>query len=203
MSRVSSPARSRWFRSFYWRIAASFVAVMLAVIVAQSLMFSYMIARWNAQDPSRSPNNVVVAVAADVGAALEENRALDLDSHLQAHYGRGPYGVFVVTRGGRVAGNGIGGLSPDILRSAQAVLARPDPATAVRPPRLSGPPVVTAPIQVKGELAGLVVLPPRRGGVLSTLQRWLSWPGTIVLVAGTILAAVLVFAPARRRLQAL
>jgi signal transduction histidine kinase len=35
------------------------------------------------------------------------------------------------------------------------------------------------------------------------LQRWLSWPGTIVLVVGTIVAAILVFAPARRRLQAL
>jgi signal transduction histidine kinase len=36
-----------------------------------------------------------------------------------------------------------------------------------------------------------------------TLRRWLSWPGTIVLVLGTILAAVVVFAPARRRLMAL
>ena len=71
-----------------------------------------------------------------------------------------------------------------------------------RLPRLTGP-VVTAPIQINGELEGLVVLPPRRGGVLMTLRRWLSWPGTIVLVAGTILAAVVVFAPARRRLVAL
>ena len=44
---------------------------------------------------------------------------------------------------------------------------------------------MTAPIQVNGELAGLVVIPPpRRGGVLMTLRRWLSLPGTIVLVAG-------------------
>ena len=77
----------------------SFVIVMLAVIVAQSLMFSYMIARWNAQDPSRSPSNVASAAAADVGAALEANRGLDLTAHLQTHYGRGPYGVFVVTAG--------------------------------------------------------------------------------------------------------
>jgi two-component system sensor histidine kinase BaeS len=68
--------------------------------------------------------------------------------------------------------------------------------------RMAGP-VVTAPVDVGGELAGLVVVPARRGGVLRTLERWLSWPGTIVLVLGTILAAVIVFAPARRRLKAL
>jgi two-component system, OmpR family, sensor kinase len=202
MTPTAAPASLRWFRSFYWRIAASFVLVMLAVIAAQSLMFGFMIARWNAQDPSRSPNNVAIAAAADVGAALEADRGLDLASHLQAHYGRGPYGVFVVTRDGRVAGNGIGRLSPEALKSAKAVLAGAVPGPEGRRRRLGGP-AIMVPIQVNGELAGLVVLPPRRGGVLMTLRRWLSWPGTIVLVAGTILAAVIVFAPARRRLKAL
>jgi signal transduction histidine kinase len=199
---VTTPAPLRWFRSFYWRIAMSFVIVMLAVIVAQSLMFGYMIARWNAQDPSRSPSNVASAAAADVGAALEANRGLDLTTHLQTHYGRGPYGVFVVTRDGRVASNGIGRLPPNVLRSAEAILAGAGPRMRGRLPRRTGP-VVTAPIHINGELQGLVVLPPRRGGVLMTLRRWLSWPGTIVLVLGTILAAVVVFAPARRRLTAL
>jgi signal transduction histidine kinase len=202
MSLTSAPARLRWFRSFYWRIAASFVLVMLAVIVAQSLMFSYMISRWNAQDPSRSPNSVASAAAADVAAALEANRGLDLTAHLQSHYGRGPYGVFVVTRDGRVADNGIGRLPPDVLRAAEAVLAGTSPHMPGRRPRLTGP-VVTAPVHINGQLEGLVVLPPRRGGVLMTLRRWLSWPGTIVLVLGTVLAAVIVFAPARRRLMAL
>ena len=127
MSLTSAPAPLRWFRSFYWRIATSFVLVMLAVIVAQSLMFGYMISRWNTQDPSRSPKNVASAAAADVGAALEANRELDLAAHLQTHYGRGPYGVFVVTRDGRVAGNGIGRLPPEVLRSAEAVLAGASP----------------------------------------------------------------------------
>ena len=175
---------------------------MLAVIVAQSLMFGFMIARWNAQDPSRSPRSVAAAAAEDVGAALEANRGLDLPSHLQTHYGRGPHAVFVVTRDGRVAGNGIGRLPPEMLKFAQSVLAGADVRGHGRRARLGGP-VVTAPVQVNGELAGLVVIPPRRGGVLMTLQRWLSWPGTIVLVLGTIVAAVVVFAPARRRLKAL
>ena len=58
-----------------------------------------------------------------MGAALEANRGLDLAAHLQTHYGRGPTRVFVVTRDGRVAGNGIGRLPPRVLKSAQAVLA--------------------------------------------------------------------------------
>jgi two-component system sensor histidine kinase BaeS len=202
MSVTSTLAPSRWFRSLYWRIAVSFVLVMLAVIAAQSLMFSYMISRWNAQDPSRSPRNVANAAAADVGAALEANRGLDLVAHLQTRYGRGPYGIFVVTRDGRVSGNGIGHLSPDVLRSAEAVLVGASPRMQSRRPRLSGQ-VVTAPVHVNGELEALVVLPPRRGGVLMTLRRWLSWPGTIALVLGTIIAAAVVFAPARRRLMAL
>jgi signal transduction histidine kinase len=202
VGRTSAQAPLRWFRSFYWRIAISFVLVMLAMIVAQSVMFSYMFARWNAQDPSRSPRNVAAAVAADVGAELEAHPGLDVAAHLQTHYGRGPYGVFVVMRDGGVAGNGIGHLPPEVLRAAQASLAGLDPARGVRIRRLAGP-VVTAPLLVGGAVEGLVVLPSRRGGVLPTLQRWLSWPGTIILVGGTILAAVIVFAPARRRLKAL
>ncbi len=65
-------------------------------------------------------------------------------------------------------------------------------------------PVVTAPIQVGGELRGLVVLPPPPpGGVLRDVARLLSLPGTIVLVIATLVAVVVIFAPARRRLTAL
>jgi len=65
-------------------------------------------------------------------------------------------------------------------------------------------PVVTAPIQVGGELRGLVVLPPPPpGGVLRDVGRLLSLPGTIVLMIATLVAVVVIFAPARRRLSAL
>ncbi len=197
-----SQAPMRWIRSFYWRIAASFVLVMLGVIVAQSLMFSYMITRWNAQDPSRSPRNVAVAAAADIATVLESNPELDLTPHLQAHYGRGPYALFVLLRDGRLATNGIGQLPPAVRRSAEAALAGDTAAFHGPRPRLRGP-VEAAPIEVDGQLQGLVVVLSRRGGVLMTLQRWLSWPGTIILIGGTILAALIVFTPARRRLQAL
>ena len=33
--------RPLWYRSFYWRIAVSFIALVIVVLVGQSLMFSY------------------------------------------------------------------------------------------------------------------------------------------------------------------
>jgi two-component system OmpR family sensor kinase len=192
----------QWFRSFYWRIALSFVVFVIGVIVAQSAMFSYVMARRNAQDPSRAPNNIAIAVASDLGAALEANPGLDLDAHLRTHYGRAIQPMFVVLMDGRAGSNGVTALSQDLRRSAEAAL-HGAAAREGQVPRLQGP-VVTAPIRVGRELEGLVVLPPPpRGGVLREVGRWLSLPATILLILGTTLAALFIFAPARRRLRAL
>src|SRR6185436_19567347 len=83
-----------------------------------------------------------------------------------------------------------------------------EPAARRRPPlgrRGAEPPPVTAPIQVGGELVGMVILPPMAPGspVMRDLTRMLSVPGTIVLIVGTTIAAALIFAPARRKLEAL
>jgi two-component system sensor histidine kinase BaeS len=95
-------------------------------------------------------------------------------------------------------------LTDDIRRSAELVLARTDLRFAQSAPRLSGP-VVTAPIQVRNELQGLVVLPPPppRGGPADVGRLLLSWPGTLLLIAATVAAAFVIFGPARRRLAAL
>src|SRR5262249_38717208 len=76
---------------------------------------------------------------------------------------------------------------------------------AAHEPRIEGPPSVTAPIQVGGELRGMVILPPLAPGnqFVRDLTRILSLPGTIVLVIGTTIAAALIFAPARRKLRIL
>jgi signal transduction histidine kinase len=206
---MTSPADPplRWLHSFYWRIALTFVVVMVAVIGAQGLLFSYLVARWNAQDPSRTPMGVARAAAAELSSTLEDNPRLDVDAHLRSRYGRVPYSLFVFTRDGRVAGNGVRTPAPEVVQFAQAALARADARMPGRGRRLRlgrmGRPFVAAPVEVNGDLHGLVVVPPPRTGVLWLLRRWLSWPGTIVLVIGTIVAAILVFAPARRRLQAL
>ena len=70
--------RSTLYGSFNWRLGISFVVFVLAVLVAQSVMFSYILAGTNARNPSLSPNNLATSAAAEVGAALTANPDLDL-----------------------------------------------------------------------------------------------------------------------------
>ena len=49
----------------------------------------------------------------------------------------------------------------------------------------------------------VVLPPPPPRGMLAEAGRLLSLPGTLVLLAATAIAAVVIFAPARRRLRAL
>jgi two-component system OmpR family sensor kinase len=195
--------RSNWYRSFYWRIGISFVVFVLVVIVAQSVMFSYLFARANMQNTARSPNNLATTVAGDLRSALSRDPGLNLGSYLSAHYGREPWRVFVVMRSGEVAGNSAENLSDEIKRSAELALVQTDVESDETRPRLPGP-VVTAPVQIGNELRGLVVLPPPPpGGVLRDVGRLLSLPGTLFLIAATVAAAAVIFGPARRRLSAL
>ena len=190
------------FGSFYWRLGISFVLFVLAVLVAQSVMFSYILAGANARNPSLSPNNLATSAAAEVGAALTANPDLNLRAYLTSRYGREPWPVFVVMSDGSVSGNSTRALSDDIRRSAQSALG----GTGIDRGSTPAPEgaVVTAPIQVGGELRGLVVQPPPPpGGVVRDVGRLLSLPGTIVLVVATLVAVVVIFAPARRRLSAL
>ena len=198
------PRPSPWYGSFYWRIGISFVVFLLLVLTAQSIMFSYMIMRANEQNPARSPNNIATAAAVDLGSALESNPGLDLDKYLAARFGNDPaMRVYVITRDGTVASNSAQSLSEEIRRSAESALARTDLRNGDGAPRLSGP-VVTAPIQVRNELQGLVVLPPPPpAGAMREIGRLLSLPGTLLLIAVTVLAVVVIFGPARRRLSAL
>jgi len=203
MAPLSPLTRSRWYRSFYWRIGAIFVVMVVAVIVAQSVMFSVMWARSNRAAPERSPNNLATVVAADLGSALAGRPAIDVAGYIEERYGQVPWPVYVVLKDGRVAGNRREPLSAAIRRSVDAAVAGTDPGRSGPQPRLAGP-VVTVPIVVEGGLAGMVVLPPPPpGGILREAGRLLSLPGTLLLAAATALAAFVIFWPARRRLSAL
>jgi signal transduction histidine kinase len=192
-----------WRRSLYWRIGITFVALVLVVLVVQSVMFGYILVRANLQDPDRSPNNVATTVAADLRAALEKDPHLDLDAYLSSRYGSEPWNVFVVMRSGDTAGNSASELSDELRRSAEVVFRGEGRGANGDLPRLAGP-VVTAPVVVGTSLEGLVVLPPPPPpGVMREVGRLLSLPGSVVLILATIVTAVLAFGPARRRLSAL
>jgi len=145
---------------------------------------------------------VAAAIAADVGALLARDPAADVTPELRRH-GDAFYGVYVLLKDGRTFANTSRPLADDIRRDAAAVLAGTVPGQSSSGTRTLGP-VVSAPIQVANELRGMVVMPPPpTGGLLQEIGRLLSLPGTVVLFVATALAAVVIFAPARRRLIAL
>ena len=199
--------RPRWYRSLYFRIGFSFVVFVVGVVVAQSAIFSYVLARSN-PFPNRSPNNLAAIVAADVGSQLAEDPDLDLEDYLAKEYGRIRFPVFVVMKDGRAAANvSATNLPPTMRRSVDAMLSGVDVRRSGREALLEGgAPIVMAPIQVAGELRGMVVMPPPNGAaspVIRDVSRLLSFPGNLLLIVATIMVAAIVFEPARRRLKAL
>jgi HAMP domain-containing protein len=202
MALAADPQPARWYRSFYVRIGFSFVVFVVAVLVAQSAIFGYLIARANRSFPGRSPNTLAAIVAADIGSALTQEPSLDLPEYVARGYS-GTQPVFVVMKGGRVATNSAQPLADGLRRSVDALLAGTNFSRGAEP-RIEGPPVVTAPIQVGGELRGMVVLPPAFGSPVGReVGRMLSVPGTLLLIVTTTIATAFIFAPARRRLNAL
>jgi two-component system OmpR family sensor kinase len=194
--------RVRWYRSFYFRIGLSFVVFVVAVLAAQSAMVSYVIAR-SRPFPLRSPNNVAAIVAADLGAALAQDPAIDLQEYVTREFSE-LQPLYLVMTGGRLVANRKAPLSSDLRRSAEVLLAGRNFAPGDEP-KIEGPGVVMAPIQVGGTLRGMVVLPPRTPltPLAREVSRILSVPGTTLLIVATIVAAAFIFAPARRRLKAL
>jgi signal transduction histidine kinase len=195
------------FRSFYFRIGFSFVVFLVAVVVAQSAMFSYLLARAGNPFPNRSPNNLAAIVAADVGSTLAQDPRIDLQGYLTHEYGRIPFALWVVLKDGRVAGNTARPLGDNLKRAAEASVQGVDFRRTGAVPDIGTPaPVVMAPIQVSGELRGLVVMPPpppNNNPLVRDLSRLLSWPGALLLIVATTIAAAVIFEPARRRLKAL
>ena len=194
--------RVRWYRSFYFRIGLSFVVFVVVILAAQSAMFSYVIAR-SRPFPLRSPNNVAAIVAADIGAALAQDATLDLQGYVTREFSD-LQPLYLVMDGGRAVANRAEPLAIDLRRSADALLAGRNFPPGDEP-RIEGPGVVMAPVQVNGALRGMVVLPPRTpmSPLGREVGRILSVPGTTLLVLGTIVVAAFIFAPARRRLKAL
>jgi two-component system, OmpR family, sensor kinase len=85
--------------------------------------------------------------------------------------------------------------NPDRLERDRAILAERE----ITGPRFVRP----VPIVVHGEMAGVVVVPPQApfGFLLGRFAPMLAFVAAGVLVLGTVLATVLIFGPARRRLR--
>jgi two-component system, OmpR family, sensor kinase len=193
---------ARWYASFYWRIGIGFVVVLIAMIGARWLLFNVMIARTAAIAPGWSPAIDAIDIAAGLGAELEQDPTLSLTDYLRQMRGPSALPLFVVMRDGRVASSTAGPMDDVFRRFAQATLAG---AAFPRDGSVgSAGPLVTAPIQARNQLVGLVVIPPPLlSGVSRDLGLMMSVPGTIALILATAAGAAFIFAPARRRLRAL
>jgi signal transduction histidine kinase len=192
----------RWYRSFYFRIGFTFVLFVIGLIVLQGVVSNAV--RMRSPLRGRSPNAVVAIVAADVGALLNQNPKADVDAYLKREYAESQP-IYVVMRDGSTASNRTAPLAIDMRQYVDRMLTGSGRGGVVEP-RVPIP-FVMAPIQVDGALRAIVVLPPspaaRPGGPGRDIDRIASIPGTALLVLLTIVAAAVIFEPARRRLKLL
>ena len=117
---ILATERARWYRSFYFRIGFSFVVFVVAVLAAQSAIFSYIISR-SRPFPLRSPNTVAAIVAADVGAALTQDAQIDLQEFVNREYAQ-MQPLYLVMKVGSVAANRREPLAEPLRRSAAGLL---------------------------------------------------------------------------------
>jgi signal transduction histidine kinase len=205
---------STWYRSFYWRIGVGFVVCVLAVLVAQSVIFGLIMARPSGMPgamPGRSPNGFATMIAGDLEAALADSPGLDPVEYFASRSRRMRGSVFIVMKDGRVARTGRDELSESDRRAALDALTANEMPAPGPPPMFASlhalvrrPPAAMAPVRVGNDMRAVVVLPPPPvGGMMRDVGRMLTVPGVFVLVVITGLAAVFIFRPARQRLRGL
>ena len=190
-----------WYRSFYWRIGITFVAFVVVILITQGLVLSHIISSEDAQDQYRAPV-LAAEVAADVASVLVRDPGVDLGAHLRSRYPLERAGrfVFVALRGGPLFSSTAEDVPESIRLTAMSAFGeRPLAfADAVRP-------ITTVPLLVGDQFVGLVLvlLPSQPAGIRRELGRLLSLPSTLVMMVATVVVALVVFNPARRRLAAL
>jgi signal transduction histidine kinase len=191
-----------WYRSFYWRIGITFVAFVVVILLTQGLILSQIISSEDEQDQYRAPV-LAAEVAGDVASILARDPGVDLGPHLRSRYPperAGRY-VFVALPGGPLFSSTTEAVPESIRLTAMSAFGeRPLQFTdAVRP-------VTTTPVLVDKQFVGLVlvlVLESRPTAISHELGQLLSLPSTLVLMVATVVVALVVFNPARRRLAAL
>lgn len=194
-----------WFRSLYSRIALGFVAVLAALLLAQTLLFLWLTNSFSRSAVNRSPSQLAAVVAADIAAQLAIHPDFDLERYLRQHYGRAYQPFVVVLQNGTAGSNRPAALPPGLIGEARIRLERGDPPpdgrSRLRPPRAEH-----ARIDVNGSLAGLVAVPSVPPPVfigLWELAPTLAWAGVGLLALGAASAALLIFRPTHKRLRTL
>jgi two-component system OmpR family sensor kinase len=195
----------RWYHSLYWRIALGLFAFLALMLAAQGALFLWITDRIAGSMPARDPRRLAVLVASDVGAALSDDPALDLQEYVRDQYGHVFQPFLVIMQDGRITSNH-DDVPDDVVRAMLLESGRREfPGRG----RRNGPPGPRrvgefAAIIVNGVPAGRVAVVP--GGppfsrVVSELGPTMGVVGGGVLVVGMALIAFVIFGPARERLR--
>ena len=209
--KTQAPSAARWYRSLYWRTAIGFVLTLAAMLVVQAMLFVWVLARSGPRMPGE-PERFAQTIAVDLSDALGADPSLDLARHVDDQYSRDAHPFFVMLADGRVFGNFPEPYPEPLLRAARGRIQRgslPDRGRFGRGGpggRRPGPmpPPSPEPSVVQGEVVGVVVVLPR-APFWFLLRRYGSTLATVALAAlasGALLAAILIFGPARHRLRA-
>jgi signal transduction histidine kinase len=199
-------SRLSWYRSFYWRIGITFVASVVVVLITQGVILRRT-PRVAPFDVFRGPI-LAAEVAADVADVLRRGQEADLSAHLKSRYppadpAQFGWTVFVALRH-RIYSSTDGPVPSIVPLTALSAFGRRRllPTDGVSP-------VASAPVVVDDRFEGLVMVlvrPPRPTGgfgVPREVAQLLSLPSTLLLLAATVVFAMVIFYPARRRLRGL
>jgi signal transduction histidine kinase len=167
-----------WYRSFYWRIALGFVALLAVLLAVQGALFLWLTGRASELLPGRSPEEYAQTIAADLATHLAERPDLDVDAHLHERYQTSYRAFAVAMRDGSIVSSRRVPPPPELGRSARGRLLGPgrgggrggpppiDPPPPARRPAATGepgasvtpepgtaPPAAPAPVQpgLRGE----------------------------------------------------
>ena len=199
----------RWYRSIYWRVALGLIAFLALMLIAEGALFLWTTDRIAGSMPARSPRRLAVLVASDVSAALTADPELDLQQYVRDQYSRVLQTFLVIMADGRVVANH-DDVPADLMREVETEVALRQFGLGPRPgaddddrfgPLREGEfaQVIVDGIPV-GRIAVLAGGPPF-SRVLRELGPTMGVAAGIALGLGTMVIAVLVFGPVRRRLK--
>ncbi len=202
---LQKASRRAWYRSIYWRIAIGFILFLAVMLIAQGALFLWIVARADGALPSRALVEFANVIASDIGNEIEQDPRTDVARYLRQRYGRMSRRVYVVMSDGRLFATRPFPPSPAIADRAREWLAKGEPAEvetmALGFPRL----IAFSRLYVRGLPVGVVAVQP--GGpsfrILREIVPTMLMMVGVLMLAGTGLAAVLIFRPVNRRLKGL
>ena len=220
-------------RSLYWRIGLGFILFLGITLGLQMGLFIWVAGETEGGMPERMGRDFADLVASDLESALTQDPALDLEAYAKQRISELHRPAVIILADGRVVappgidvpqgmrmpgpfkrrapgqpGDERRGPPPDRDRMPPPGMGNggPPPGPMTRGP-FGGPrrgPEM-APIEHHGEVVGVVWVPPLTGvrRVADQIGTPLAIGAFLLLLAGTALAALVIFRPAQARLRAL